>query len=142
LQEDVYCCHVLGHAGDDGKAKGCLMSDAAPPWLSEIIKTLARLESGLTRVQAGLTGVEANQASMQTQLKGMRTELLERMDRLQGRLDNMDDHLTLAFGHTDRVEKKGQSVADDNRILGEMQMTLGRIVRRLEGRMNGMEERE
>ena len=91
------------------------MSDEQDP----ILAALARLEQGQNR---------------------LRTDLMARMDRLQHRMDSLDEHMTMGLGHSDRVERRVQSVSEDNRLLGEQMMSLTKIVRSLEGRINGLEE--
>ncbi len=86
-----------------------------------ILAVLARLEAGQT---------------------ALRVDLMERMDRLQHRMDSLDEHLTMGLGHSDRVERKSDGVAEQNRLLAEQMTTMHRLLRRLEGRINGLEERK
>ena len=67
---------------------------------------------------------------------------MARIDRLQHRMDNLDEHLTMGLGHSDRVEQRTKAVAEDNRLLGEQVMTLTKILRQLEARIRGLEDRE
>jgi hypothetical protein len=39
------------------------------------------------------------------------------------------------------VERRAQAAAEDNRLLGEQMMTMTKLVRRLEGRINDLEDR-
>jgi len=93
-----------------------------------ILSALVRLESGLGRLETEQTRI--------------RVDLMARIDRIQSRLDSLDEHLTLGLGHADRVERRAQSVAEDNRLLGEQIMTLTKLLRQLEGRINSLEERQ
>lgn len=86
-------------------------------------------------VLAALARLEAGQTAL-------RVDLMARMDRLQARMDSLDEHLTMGLGHADRVERRAQSVAEDNRLLGEQLMSLEKLLRQLEGRVNGLEERK
>jgi len=86
------------------------------------------------RILAALERLEAGQTSL-------RTDLMGRMDRLQHRMDSLDDHLTMGLGHSDRVEKRAQAVSEDNRLIGEQLMSLTKLLRQMEGRINGLEDR-
>jgi hypothetical protein len=121
-----------------------------------ILAALARLEAGQTALEAGQTALKAGQTALeagQTALKAgqtaleagqtaLRVDLMARMDRLQHRMDSLDEHLTLGFGHSDRVERRAQAVSEDNRLLGEQMVILTKLLRQLEGRINGLEERK
>jgi chromosome segregation ATPase len=72
----------------------------------------------------------------------MRVDLMARMDRLQHRMDQLDEHLTMGLGHADAAEKRAQSVTEDNRILREQLMSLTKLLRMLEARVNDLEARQ
>jgi hypothetical protein len=90
-------------------------------------------------ILAALARLETGQGRLETEQTRLRVELMERMDRLQSRLDVMDEHLTMGLGFTDRVDRRSAAQSEDNRLLGELLMSLTRLVRRLEGRVNGLE---
>ena len=71
----------------------------------------------------------------------LRTDLMARMDRHQARLDNIDDHLAMDLGYSDRVHRWASAGSEDSRILGKQLMTLTHVVRRLEARVNQLEEK-
>jgi hypothetical protein len=74
-------------------------------------------------------------------IANLRVELMPRMDRLQHRMDSLDEHMTLGLGHSDRVERRAQAVVEDNRLIGEQMTALTKLLRRLDGRINGLEDR-
>ena len=80
-------------------------------------------------------------AALQEGQNKLRIDLMARMDRHQARLDNVDDHLTMGLGYADRVDRRASAVSEDNRILGELLVTLTQVVRRLEARVNQLEEK-
>src|SRR4051794_1064111 len=85
------------------------------------------------RILAALERLEAQLAQTATRddVTKLRTDLMARIDRLQNRMDNFDEHLTMGLGHADRVERKSAAISEDNRLLGELLMSLTRIVRQL-----------
>ena len=85
-----------------------------------ILAALARLETG------------------QTQL---RIDLMARMDRLQDKLGVLDEHLTMGLGNADRVEEKSDGVVKQNRILSQQMLSVQKLLRMLEARVNALEER-
>jgi hypothetical protein len=95
--------------------------------IAAILAALDRLEQGQTQLRQGQTL--------------LRVDLMARMDRLQHRMDSFDEHLTVGLGHSDRVEKRVQAVAEDNRLLGEQLMSVTKILRQMEGRINDLEGR-
>jgi hypothetical protein len=106
---------------------------------------IGRLEDGQKSLRAELLA-ELSETSVavgrldegQTKL---RVDLMERMDRLQHRLDSLNEHLTMGLGHSDRVEQKSDGVAEQNRLLAEQMKTMHTLLRRLEGRVNNIEDR-
>jgi hypothetical protein len=111
-----------------------------------ILAALARLETGQASLQAGLTArmdqLDARMDRLETTQTSLRVDLMARMDRLQHRMDSLDEHLTLGLGHSDRAERRAQAVSEDNRLLGEQMMTMTKLLRQLEGRINGLEQRK
>ncbi len=93
-----------------------------------ILSALVRLESGLGRLE-----------TVQTRL---RVDLMARIDRIQSHLDSLDEYLTPGLDHNDHVERRARSVAEDNRLLGAQIMTLTKLLRQLEGRINSLEDRK
>jgi hypothetical protein len=93
-------------------------------------------------ILAALTRLEAGQGRLEAEQTRLRVDLMERMDRLQAGMDSFDDHLTMGLGNSDRVERKSDGAVEQTRLLGEQMTTMHRIVRRLESRMNDLEERK
>ena len=100
----------------------------------KIIAALEQLTQGQERLLDHLIRLEDGQAKM-------RAELMARMDRMQHRMDSLDEHLTMGLGHSDRVEVQSRAVADENRLISEQIRSLTKLLRQLEGRVNGLEER-
>ena len=80
-------------------------------------------------------------ASLRVDITSLHLDVMARMDRLQHRMDSLDEHMTLSLRHVDRVERRTQAVSEDNRLLGEQMVTMTKLLRQLEGRINGLEER-
>jgi predicted nuclease with TOPRIM domain len=95
----------------------------------------------MAAVLAALADIRAQMAT-RDDVTHLRTDLMERMNRLQHRMDSLDEHMTMGLGHSDRVEKRAQAVAEDNRLLGEQMMSLTKLLRQLEGRINGLEDKQ
>jgi hypothetical protein len=68
-------------------------------------------------------------------------DLMGRMDRLQEQMTGFDQHLTMGLGHTDEVETQFRALADSSRLQGDQLRTLHKLLRLLEGRVNGLEDR-
>jgi hypothetical protein len=77
-----------------------------------------------TRITATLTG----------EIGRTRADIMERIDRQQTRADHLDDQITLGFGETDKATA-------ESRLLGEQLQVLNRIVRRIEARVRGLEDK-
>ncbi len=93
-------------------------------------------------ILAALARLEAGQGRLEAEQTRLRVDLMDRMDRLQHRMQELDDHLTLGLGNADRVERKADGVVEQNRLLAEQMTTMHKIIRRLEGRINDLEERK
>jgi chromosome segregation ATPase len=93
------------------------------------------------RILAAIEGLGQRMERLDQRMDRLRADVMERLDRHQARLDSMDEHLTAALGYIDRVDHKTSSLAEDNRLLGEIQMSTTRLLRRLEGRIKDVEER-
>jgi chromosome segregation ATPase len=100
----------------------------------------ARLEANQTRLEANQTHLEANQTRLEAGQNKMRSEIMDRIDRLQTRFDSLNDLQTLFFGSFDRIEHRHNTVSEDNRLLGQQMMILTRMVQRLGGRIDDIEE--
>ena len=135
-----------------------------------ILAALARIESGQGDLMTRVGGLESGQGALMTRMGGietrmggietrvggietrvggieaeqtrLRVDLMARMDRLQTRLDGLDEHLTLGLGHSDRVDHRAQGIAEENRIIGEQLISMQKLLKRLEGRINDLEERQ
>jgi hypothetical protein len=111
--------------------------------LAAIEKLRVDVTDDISKFRADVTGgISEFRADVTGDISKFRADLMERMDRLQTRMDSMDDHLTMGLGNSDRVERQANGVADQNRIIGEQLNTLHKLVRRLEGRINGLEEQK
>lgn len=97
-----------------------------------ILAALARLETGQASLRAEVKDVRTD---FLAELGKTRADLMARMDRLQARLDGVDEHLTMGLGYMDRVDRRSSALTEDNRLLGELLISLTGIVRRLERRV-------
>jgi predicted nuclease with TOPRIM domain len=104
-----------------------------------IMAALARLESGQATLQADLKSVRID---FLAELGQTRADIMGKIEDLQHRLAGLDDHLTMGLGNSDRVERQSDGVAEQNRLLGEQMTTMHKIIRRLEGRINDLEDRK
>ena len=92
------------------------------------------------RILAALATLQQGQEALRASLDKTRADIMERLDRQQARLDNFDGFINLGLGAIDRVDKRTAAQTEDGRLLGQLLMELTHIVRRLEGRVNRLEE--
>jgi hypothetical protein len=88
-----------------------------------------------------LAAIAALRSDFLGELGQTRADIMGKIEDLQHRLDGLDDHLTMGLGHSDRVERKSEGVAEQNRLLGEQMTTMHKIIRRLEGRINDLDRK-
>jgi len=100
------------------------------------------IETRMGGIETRVGGIETRVGGIEAEQTRLRVDLMARMDRLQTRLDGLDEHLTLGLGHSDRVDHRAQGIAEENRIIGEQLISMQKLLKRLEGRINDLEERQ
>jgi hypothetical protein len=89
-----------------------------------------------------LAAIEQLRTDLIGDMTRLRTDLMARMDRLQARVDEMRDETLVAFGTSDRIERKASGAEDQVRLLAEQFSTMFRLVHRIEGRLQALEDRQ
>jgi hypothetical protein len=89
-----------------------------------------------------LAAIAALRTDFLGELGTTRADIMGKIEGLQNRLDGLDDHLTMGLGNSDRVERKSDGVVEQNRLLAEQMSTMHKLLRRLVGRINDLEDRK
>jgi predicted nucleic acid-binding Zn-ribbon protein len=86
------------------------------------------------------TALRADVTTLRTDVTTLRTDVMARIDRLQDALTEQRASDVVTFGAADRAEKIVKSLQEDNLSLGEQISALTKMVRRLQTRVDKLEE--
>jgi hypothetical protein len=105
-----------------------------------IDSNIRRILSGISALELNVTNITVELTDLRADVTTFRTDVMARIDRLQDALTEQRQSDVVTFGAAERAEQIAKAAREDNLSLGEQLTALARMVRRLQTRVDQLEE--